>query len=72
VRRKEKLTLWPNCLPLPVSSQRATISLLPLIFNNLYKYTFWSMFRQGSDTATYIRLFIDDRASHCYNGLNEY
>lgn len=28
VRRKEKLTLWPNCLPLPVSSQRAAISLL--------------------------------------------
>src|SRR5690349_24704737 len=28
VRRKEKLTLWPNCLPLPVSSQRAAIALL--------------------------------------------
>ena len=30
VRRKEKLTLWPNCLPLPVSSQRAAMmSSLP-------------------------------------------
>ncbi len=25
VRLKEKLTLWPNCLPLPVSSHRAAI-----------------------------------------------
>lgn len=25
VRRKEKLTLWPNCLPFPVSSHRAVI-----------------------------------------------
>lgn len=36
VRRKEKLTLWPNCLPLPVNSQRAAISFTLLLLNNLY------------------------------------
>ena len=29
VRRKEKLTLLPNCFPLPVSSHRATIVYFP-------------------------------------------
>jgi hypothetical protein len=32
VRRKEKLTLWPNCLPFPVNSQRADILFFPVIF----------------------------------------
>lgn len=31
VRRKEKLTLWPNCLPLPVSSHLDAITL-PLLY----------------------------------------
>ncbi len=31
VRRKEKLTLWPNCLPLPVSSHFDAITFLYLI-----------------------------------------
>ena len=48
VRRKEKLTLWPNCLPFPVKSQRAAIGLLlPLTFyNNLLQYTRILTFRQ--------------------------
>ena len=39
VRRKEKLTLWPNCLPLPVNSQRAAIISFPFLFYNLYQYS---------------------------------
>jgi len=50
VRRKEKLTLWPNCLPLPVKSQRAAIVLLPLTFyNNPLQYTRIFYFRQGGE-----------------------
>jgi hypothetical protein len=33
VRRKEKLTLWPNCLPFPVSSHRAAIVLFRLFLS---------------------------------------
>ena len=40
VRRKEKLTLLPNCFPLPVSSHRATIIyFLLVIWQFLYKRT---------------------------------
>jgi len=34
VRRSEKLTLWPYCLPLPVSSHRDAISNLSHLLNN--------------------------------------
>ena len=34
VRRSEKLTLWPNCLPLPVRSQRAAMVNTPRYFSN--------------------------------------
>lgn len=54
MRRKEKLTLWPNCLPLPVSSQRAAISILPLIFNNTSQYSVFLCYRQELE-ARYIK-----------------
>lgn len=48
VRRKEKLTLWPNCLPFPVNSQRAAIVYyFPIIFNNLYQYSVFYLISQG-------------------------
>lgn len=36
VRRKEKLTLWPYCLPLPVNSQRDAIILKHFPFVKLF------------------------------------
>lgn len=46
VRRKEKLTLLPNCLPLPVSSHRAAMVVVPLIFYNLDQYSVFRGNRQ--------------------------
>src|SRR5687768_6505820 len=59
VRRKEKLTLWPNCLPLPVSSHRAAIILITsTYFYNLYQFTSFKNFRQGEVNFTrYSHLF---------------
>jgi len=46
VRRKEKLTLWPNCLPFPVNSHRAVILFLPIIFLQCSHYRGFFTFRQ--------------------------
>lgn len=58
VRRSEKLTLLPNCLPLPVSSQRAAIvDHLVLLINQsvpVYRYG-----RDSSRGATIRRMEID-------------
>lgn len=57
MRRKEKLTLWPNCLPFPVSSQRAAISLLPLILTILAIVAVFILYVKGVN-----------RYDDCYNG----
>lgn len=49
VRRREKLTLLPNCFPFPVSSQRDVIILLSFL-NNPYNYSEKVRKSQGGST----------------------
>lgn len=62
MRRSEKLTLCPNCLPLPVSSQRAAIVVvtLPLVlFNNLFHCTLFRGFRQVAKQSIIVLMTSD-------------
>ena len=52
VRRKEKLTLWPNCFPLPVISHRDAIGHF-LLFTTVLYYCFFH--KQSSMKSCYTR-----------------
>lgn len=58
VRRKEKLTLWPNCFPLPVSSQRAVISLVHFLLVNIQSVLVYAGFGVTSRADTIVSMDI--------------
>lgn len=65
MRRKEKLTLWPNCLPLPVSSHFDAIVVPLLLYQSVPVYSYLPLSSRGKEEYNSANGY-----TICRNGIN--